>query len=105
MRPIGVTGMERVPAFPDLPTLREQGIAITTTGWFGLVAPAGVPEAILDRLDGELAAALEEPPLRARILAGGALPWVLRRADFARFMTEESERLGAIIRAVGVRAE
>lgn len=103
MRPIAVSGPERVPAFPDLPTMREQGVDVTTTGWFGLATPAGVPEPILARLDEELAASLAEPALHERIVAGGSIPRVMRRAEFARFMAEESERVGAIIRATGAR--
>jgi len=103
MRPIAVSGPERVPAFPDLPTMREQGVDVTTTGWFGLATPAGVPEPILARLDEALAASLEEPELRARIIAGGSIPRPMRRAEFSRFMAEESERVGAIIRATGAR--
>ncbi|MBR0672301.1 Bug family tripartite tricarboxylate transporter substrate binding protein [Neoroseomonas soli] len=105
MRPIAVSGPDRVPAFPDLPTMREQGVDVTTTGWFGLVTPAGVPEPILARLDEVLAACLDEPALRDRIGAGGSIPRVMRRADFARFMSEESERVGAIIRATGARLQ
>jgi tripartite-type tricarboxylate transporter receptor subunit TctC len=105
MRPIAVSGPARVPAFPDLPTLREQGFDIVTTGWFGLCAPAGTPEPILDRLDAELAEVIGEPALRDRIIAGGSLPEVMRRRDFAAFMAAESERLGAIIRASGARVE
>ena len=105
MRPIAVSGPERVPAFPDLPTMREQGVDVTTTGWFGLCTPAGVPEPILARLDEALAACLDEPELRARIIAGGSVPRVMRRADFAQWMAGESERAGAIVRATGARVD
>jgi tripartite-type tricarboxylate transporter receptor subunit TctC len=105
MRPIAVSGPDRVPAFPDLPTMREQGVDVTTTGWFGLATPAGVPEAIVARLDEALAASLEEPELRQRIIVGGAIPRVMRRAEFAQFMAAESERVGAIIRATGARQQ
>ena len=103
MRPIAVSGPERVPAFPDLPTMREQGVDVTTTGWFGLCTPAGVPDPILARLDEALAASLEEPELRQRIVAGGSVPRVMRRAEFARWMASESERVGVIVRATGAR--
>jgi len=105
MRPIAVSGTERVAAFPDLPTMREQGVDITSTGWFGLCVPAGVPEPILDRLEAELKAAIEEPELRARILAGGAVPRAMGRAEFARWMAEESARWRVVIEAVGARAD
>ena len=104
MRPIAVSGTERVAAFPDLPTLREQGVDITTMGWFGLVAPAGVPDQVLERLDATLTATLEDPGVQERILAGGSVPRILRREAFARFMAEETARLGAIIQAAGLRA-
>ncbi len=104
MRPIAVSGPERVPAFPDLPTMREQGVDVTTTGWFGLCTPAGVPEPILARLDEALAASLEEPALRQRIITGGAIPRVMRRAEFAQWMAGESESVGAIVRATGAQA-
>jgi tripartite-type tricarboxylate transporter receptor subunit TctC len=105
MRPIAVSGADRVPAFPDLPTMREQGVEIVSTGWFGLCTPAGVPEPILARLETELAAIIEEPELRARIITGGALPRRMGRVEFARFMQEESERWRVVIQAVGASAE
>ena len=104
MRPIAVSGPDRVPAFPDLPTMREQGVDVTTTGWFGLATPAGVPEPILARLDEALAASMEEPELRGRISAGGSVPRMMRRAEFAQFMREQSDKMGQIIRATGARA-
>ncbi|WP_270938867.1 Bug family tripartite tricarboxylate transporter substrate binding protein, partial [Falsiroseomonas oryzae] len=105
MRPIAVSGAERVPAFPDLPTMREQGVDIVSTGWFGLCTPAGVPEPILARLEAELNAIIEEPELRQRIVAGGSVPRRMGREDFARFMAEESARWRVVIQAVGATAE
>jgi tripartite-type tricarboxylate transporter receptor subunit TctC len=105
MRPIAVSGAERVPAFPDLPTMREQGVDIVSTGWFGLCTPAGVPEPILARLESDLLAAIDEPELRARIVAGGAIPRKMGRVEFARFMQEESDRWKVVIQAVGATAD
>jgi len=84
MRAIAVSGTERVSAFADLPTMQQQGLDITSTGWFGLCTPAGVPEPILVRLDADFTAILAEPTFRERIVAGGA--------DCDPFMAEESER-------------
>lgn len=105
MRPIAVSGAERVAAFPDLPTMREQGVEIVSTGWFGLCTPAGVPEPILARLETELTAVMQEPELRQRIVTGGAVPRRMGRTDFARFMAEESERWRVVIQAVGATAD
>ena len=68
-------------------------------------APAGVPEPILARLDEALTASLQEPELRQRIVTGGSVPTIIRRAAFARFMAEQSEKMGAIIRATGARLQ
>jgi tripartite-type tricarboxylate transporter receptor subunit TctC len=105
MRAVAVSGTERVPAFPDTPTMREQGVEITSTGWFGLCTPAGVPEPILARLETELGATVEEPAFRERIIAGGAIPRRMDRAPFAAFMAEESARWREVIRAVGASAD
>jgi tripartite-type tricarboxylate transporter receptor subunit TctC len=105
MRPIAVSGGERVAAFPDLPTMREQGIDIVSTGWFGLCTPAGVPEPILARLETELLAVMDEPALQQRIIAGGAVPKRMGRVEFAQFMAEESARWRVVIQAVGATAD
>ncbi len=105
MRAIAVSGTDRVPAFPDTPTMREQGVDITSTGWFGLCTPTGVPEPILVRLEAELGATMEEPEFRQRIIAGGSIPRRMDRAPFAAFMAEESNRWRDVIRAVGASAD
>jgi tripartite-type tricarboxylate transporter receptor subunit TctC len=105
MRPIAVSGTDRVAAFPDLPTMREQGVEITSTGWFGLCGPSGMPEPILARLDAELSAIVEDPAFRERIVAGGAVPRRMGRVDFAGFMAAETARWGEVVRAVGASAD
>jgi tripartite-type tricarboxylate transporter receptor subunit TctC len=104
MRPIAVSGAARVAAFPDLPTMQEQGVDITSTGWFGLCTPAGVPEPILARLDKELGEIVQDPAFRERIAATGSIPRKMGRAEFQAFMNEESLRWRDVIRAVGATA-
>lgn len=106
VRAIAATGTERIPAFPDVPTLREGGVDIVSTGWFGVVAPAQTPEPILERLHRETLAALGEPALQARLSAGGSLPRPsASRADFARFMAEETARWAPVVRASGASVD
>ncbi len=106
VRPLAVTGTERIPAFPDVPTLREGGVDIISTGWFGVVAPAQTPPAILERLHAGLATVLAEPDLARRLAAGGSLPRPsATRADFARFMAEETARWTPVVRATGATAD
>ncbi|UPY38038.1 tripartite tricarboxylate transporter substrate binding protein [Sediminicoccus sp. KRV36] len=106
VRPLAVTGTERAPAFTDVPTLREAGVDIVSTGWFGVVAPAQTPAPILERLHRETVAALAEPGLAARLVAGGSLPRAsASRADFARFMAEETARWAPVVRATGATVD
>ncbi|MBU8536282.1 Bug family tripartite tricarboxylate transporter substrate binding protein [Falsiroseomonas tokyonensis] len=105
MRPLAVSGAARVEAFPDLPTMQEQGVDITSTGWFGLCTPAGVPEPILAKLDTELQEIVQDPALAQRLSAGGAIPRAMGRADFARFMAEESAKWRVVIQAVGASVD
>lgn len=105
MRPLASTGTERLPAFPEVPTLREAGVDITSAGWFGLVAPAGVPEPVLERLNAELNAALRDPAVAARIVALGSVPRPGTRAEFAAFMAEETERWRPVVQATGATAD
>ncbi len=101
MKPLAVTGEQRVPAFPDLPTLKEAGIDVTTTGWFGLILPAGVPEPIVAKLEAAAVAAMAEPSARQRITDFGSFARAEGRAHFTRFIAEESQRMQAVVRASG----
>jgi tripartite-type tricarboxylate transporter receptor subunit TctC len=105
MRPIAVSGTARVAAFPDLPTMQQQGVDITSTGWFGLCTPAGVPEPILARLDEELQAIVRDPSLAERLSASGAIPRAMGRAEFTRYMAEESAKWRVVIEAVGASVD
>lgn len=106
VRPLAVTGKERMPAFADVPTLREAGIDIVSTGWFGMVAPAHTPEPILERLHRDLVATLAEPEVAARLVASGSVPRASpSRADFARFMAEETARWRPVVAVTGAAVE
>jgi len=105
MKALAVTGRERVAAFAELPTLAEAGLAVTTTGWFGLIAPAGVPAPILARLESAAMQAMAEPEVRQRLADAGAIAGAAGAAAFARFIAEESERMRLIVQASGATAD
>jgi tripartite-type tricarboxylate transporter receptor subunit TctC len=105
MRPLAVTGTERQPAFPEVPTLQEAGVDVTATGWFGMVTPAGVPEPILERLNREVVACLNEPALRARYVELGAVPRPGTREEFAQHMAAETARWRDVVKATGATAD
>ncbi|MBP0492378.1 Bug family tripartite tricarboxylate transporter substrate binding protein [Pararoseomonas indoligenes] len=105
MKALAVTSAERVPAFPEVPTLKEAGVDLVSVGWFGLFAPRGVPPDRAAKLEAATVAAVNDPAVNARILETGSLPRPLPGAEFGRFIAEESARMGATIRATGIRAD
>lgn len=105
MRALAITGTERSPAFPEVPTLQQAGVDITSTGWFGMVTPAGVPEPILARLNKEVVACLDEPGLRTRYIELGAIPRSSTREAFAAHMASETARWRDVVKATGASAD
>jgi tripartite-type tricarboxylate transporter receptor subunit TctC len=105
MKAIAVTGTERLTAFPEVPTMREQGLDIVSMGWFGIVAPANLPAAIADRLNAALNDTLGDAAVQSRIVAVGAVPRPTTRAQFAAWMAEESERWRPVVEATGARLD
>ncbi len=101
MKALAVTGLERISVFPEVPTLKEGGVDVTSTGWFGVVTPAGVPEPILDALQKATAAALAEEPVRQKLITLGAVPRSSTRQEFTSFMQAETLKYRDVIRASG----
>ena len=97
LRALAITGPQRSPAFPDLPTLSEGGVAFDTVGWHGAFAPASTPAPLLARWNDAFAQAVALPRVRDAIIAGGSVPvdpplsaaqWQARfRADVAAWGT------------------
>lgn len=105
MKALAVTSAERVPAFAEVPTLREAGVDLVSIGWFGLFAPRGVAAERLARLEAEALAATRDPSVAARIAESGSLPRAMPGAEFGRFIAAETERLAELVRAAGIRAD
>jgi tripartite-type tricarboxylate transporter receptor subunit TctC len=105
MKALAVTGTQRLPAFPDVPTLVEAGVDITSTGWFGVVTPAGVPSPILDALYQATVTAVSDPTVQRKLTELGAIPRSSEsRASFAAFMQSETLKYRDIIKASGASA-
>jgi len=105
-RLIAVTSRTRWSAAPDVPTLAELGFEDSVWSvWNGLVAPAGTPTAIIDRLAGEIALAMKDPATITRIQNSGYEPWTLSPAETARFFEAERARWSAVAKANNIKAE
>jgi tripartite-type tricarboxylate transporter receptor subunit TctC len=99
LKALAVTGPQRDPQLPDVPTVRELGLgAMESVGFQGLVAPAGLPQAITDRLSAELAKVLAQPEVKAKFAGAGAEVHPLGAAEFAAFVKADNEKWARLIR-------
>jgi len=106
LRAIGVASPKRIAAAPALPTLDESGLpGFDVTSWYSLVAPAGTPPAVVDRLQKEIARALEAPETKAKLASLGAEPIANTPAEFAAMIKSESAKWGKIVKDANIHAE
>jgi tripartite-type tricarboxylate transporter receptor subunit TctC len=106
IRPLAVTSPRRMPTLPDAPTMREAGYAgIELDAWFGLVAPAGTPDAVVGKLNAAFAQAVRDPEVGKQMAEQGAEPAGSTPEEFAGFIASEIDRFGKIVRTVGVKGE
>jgi tripartite-type tricarboxylate transporter receptor subunit TctC len=106
MRALAVTSKRRIAAAPEVPTFEEAGVpGYEAIGWFGAVAPAGTPAAIIQRLNAEMVAALAVPEIRERALAAGAEPFTNTPQEFAAIIREETRKWAEVIRTAGIKLQ
>ncbi|MBL8346155.1 MAG: tripartite tricarboxylate transporter substrate binding protein [Rubrivivax sp.] len=93
VRGLAVTSTTRAAAAPELPTVSESGLpGFESLAWFGVLAPAGTPPAVLQRLETELQKAMATPALKERVAMMGAMPGVQNAAGFVRVIDTETKR-------------
>ncbi|RZL87476.1 MAG: tripartite tricarboxylate transporter substrate binding protein [Variovorax sp.] len=103
---LGVTEAGRSPVAPEIPTLAEQGIqGVNVTSWYGLLAPAGTPPAIAEQLAKDAAEMLARPDVRERLQAQGMTEAVMKPAEFASAIRNETAVWARIIKARNIVAE
>ena len=106
VRALAVTSAKRSVAFPELPTIAEAGLAgYVAELHYGLVAPAGTPRPIIDKLNAALRAALEDSTLRERLAREGAVPLPSTPEEYAADIAAEERMWGKIVRDAGVKGE
>jgi tripartite-type tricarboxylate transporter receptor subunit TctC len=106
LRAIAVTGPQRTPSLPDVPTIAEAGLAgYEFSGWTGFAAPAATPRPVVERLHAEIARIAATDEARQWFERSGADPGIQSPQEFADFIRLEHTRLGKLIREAGVRAE
>ncbi|MDQ2779360.1 MAG: tripartite tricarboxylate transporter substrate binding protein [Pseudomonadota bacterium] len=106
IRPMAVTTLKRSAQLPDVPTLDEAGVpGYDATIWLGLVAPAGTPPAIVNRLNAELGKVLNTPDTKAAIVATGVEVSLSTPAEFGKLMEAEGRKWGKVVHDVGAKVE
>lgn len=106
VRALATAEPRRVPQLPDVPSAAEAGLpGYDFAGWFGLAAPAGTPPAIVNRIAALVDATMRNPDIGGRLVEQGVVAGGGGPATLAAFLEAEREKLGAVIRAAGIRAE
>jgi tripartite-type tricarboxylate transporter receptor subunit TctC len=106
LRALAVSGAQRSPALPDVPTIAEAGVpGYEYVGWTGVAAPAATPRAIVERLQDEIAKIAATGEARDWFASSGAEPGVQSPQDFAEFIRADHTRLGRLIRDAGIRID
>ncbi|WP_427306567.1 Bug family tripartite tricarboxylate transporter substrate binding protein [Cupriavidus sp. H39] len=105
LRVLATTSTRREPAMPDVPTLKESGIDVTMTQWYGLAAPAGTPKAVTDTIARHVEAALRQPNLLRVFRADGAHEAHLNGDAFRKFVQDDIARYRRAVQRGGLGAD
>jgi tripartite-type tricarboxylate transporter receptor subunit TctC len=97
---------KRSPAIPEVPTIAESGLSgFDVEPWFGIVAPAGTPPAVISRLNSEISKIMQQNDVKEMLAGVGATPSVSSPQEFAKFIDSEVTRWGEVVKASGAKAE
>jgi len=105
LRALGVSGAHRAPAAPELPTIAETLPGFTAVAWFGVLAPAGTPAAVITRLSAEFDRIVHEPDTEKQFAAIGGEPVGGSPATFATLIRAEIPKWIRVAREAGIRVE
>jgi len=103
LRALAVTPAKRAPALPDVPTLGEAGVPVVVVNWYGLIAPAGTPKAVVDHISGETAKAMQLPDMIKRLVAEGSEAVGGSPQAFAAHIRAEHDLWSKVIKHAGIR--
>src|SRR5581483_7620134 len=104
IKPLGAASGQRNPKLPDVPTLAEQGYPDTSSdNWYGLLAPAKTPPAVVAQLNAAFVAAINDPVVKLKLIESGAVPVADTPQQFGQFLKEEIARWGKLVREKGIK--
>jgi tripartite-type tricarboxylate transporter receptor subunit TctC len=106
LRALGTSGVKRNPALPDVPTIAEAGLpGYEATNWWGVVAPAGTPAAIVEQLHNQITAVQNSPQTKEQFAVQGADIVQMTSAEFGSFMEKEMSKWERVVKQSGMKAE
>ena len=105
IRGLAVTSAQRSAAAPEIPTLREGGIAFESTQWFGFLAPAGTPAEVIAKIQADVKRAAADNSVKERLIALGGDPVTSTPEDFAAFIRAENAKYARVIKDANIKAE
>jgi tripartite-type tricarboxylate transporter receptor subunit TctC len=103
LRALGISSDKRYPSVPEIPTFKEQGIDLVANEWYGLLAPAGTPKPIIEKLNAEMKRIMVLPGMGDRLAAIELMS--TSPEELTAHIRSETERWGAVIRKLGLKAE
>jgi tripartite-type tricarboxylate transporter receptor subunit TctC len=105
LRALGVTSAARIDVLPDTPPIAETVPGYEATSWQGVGAPKAVPAAVVDILSKEINAGLSDPKLKARFTELGAVPTIMSPDAFGKFLADETDKFGKVVKSAGLKPE
>ena len=106
LRAIGMATLDRSPIMPEVPTVAEQGLpGFNVASWFGIMAPAGTPAAIVQRLYGEIAKIVGSADMKKFLLTQGAEPMLMDPPKFSEFLRVETDKWGKVVKGANLKLD
>jgi tripartite-type tricarboxylate transporter receptor subunit TctC len=105
LRPLAVTTASRLEVLPEIPTVGETVTGYEASDWFGVAAPKNTPQAVVDRLNKEVATVLADPKIKARFADLGGNVLTLSPSAFGELIANDTEKWGKVIRAANIKPE
>ncbi len=106
LKALATGGAKRNPILPDLPTVSEAGVpGYESNNWWGIVAPAGTPQAVIDRLNKAVAEVLNSEQLKKAFAAEGATILQMTPAEFGKFIAEETAKWGRVVKEANIKLD
>jgi tripartite-type tricarboxylate transporter receptor subunit TctC len=106
VRAMGTSGKARSSVLPDVPTISEAGVpGYETTIWLGLMAPAGTPKPVIDKLNAEVGKIMQGSAIKEAWAKQGATPMIMSAAEFDKFLRGDIEKWAKVVKFSGAKAQ